>query len=105
MCVCVEHYNAVVYILSNVLLKILRSFSFSTSDSFTLLASSGLIGPRRTYHEPATHNAVRNLGKKRKSMAKLEPFYGNCPSLRPFRNSRLYICQYINRVVIDPSFF
>ncbi len=64
---CNIHNNTVVLILSYVLQKVQRSFGLSTSDPFTLVTSSGLIGPRHTYNERATPTAVLNFEKKKKT--------------------------------------
>ena len=63
-----EHNKGVVYILSDVSLKILRGFGLSTSDSFTLLTMFGLIGPRREYHDPGIPTAVWNFEKKEEKL-------------------------------------
>ena len=45
--------------------KVLRGLSLSTSDPFTLLTSSGLIGHRRAYYELTTPTAILNSKKKK----------------------------------------
>ena len=71
------HNNAVLFILNDVSQRSILVSILQHQSLTTLQTSSGLIGPRHAYHEPAASVAVLSFEK---NVANTELLNDNCPS-------------------------